>query len=248
MNNIIQDIRKFENLWKRILITMGFTVVYLFGTYLVIPGVDPNYLAGLVRQSGGGLMSLLDMFSGGAFSNASIFALGIMPYILALIILRLASVVVPFFRKMRNEGESGCRKLNLIARFLTIAILVVQGFAYITNLKFQMMQVGAPLPSGWWFILSSVIIMVAGSMFVLWIGERITDKGLGNGILFIFVIGLINRLPQAVIQEFESRFSEHGGSLAMFLAEMLFLLLVVAGTTFLIQCISKVTRKQNVIN
>jgi preprotein translocase subunit SecY len=214
--------------------------IYLFGTYVVIPGVDPKDLTGLVSQTRGGLMALLDMFSGGAFSNASIFALGIMPYISASIVMQLMAIVVPSFQKMQREGESGRRKINQMTRYLTVAILVVQGFAYLTNLEMQMMQIGASLPSGLWFRVSSIIIMAAGSMFVLWLGERITDKGIGNGISFIIMVGIINRLPRSIVEEFTSRMNEQAGGLVMFLLEMLFLLLVIAGAILLVQGTRKV--------
>ena len=236
----IKNIWKIEDLRKRILITMGYVTIYLFGTYVVIPGVDPKDLTGLANQTRGGLMALLDMFSGGAFSNASIFALGIMPYISASIVMQLMAIVVPSFQKMQREGESGRRKINQLTRYLTVAILVVQGFAYLTNLEMQMMSIGATLPSGLWFKISSIIIMAAGSMFVLWLGERITDKGIGNGISFIIMIGIINRLPRSIVEEFTSRMNEQAGGLVMFLLEMLFLLLVIAGAILLVQGTRKV--------
>ena len=238
--NTIKNIWKIEDLRKRILITMGFVTVYLFGTYVVIPGVDPKDLTGLAKQTSGGLMALLDMFSGGAFSNASIFALGIMPYISASIVMQLVSIMIPSFQKMQREGESGRRKINQMTRYLTVAILVVQGFAYLTNLQMQMAQIGASLPSGLWFRIQSIIIMAAGSMFVLWLGERITDKGIGNGISFIIMIGIINRFPQALAQEFTSRMNEQAGGLVMFLLQLLFLLLVIAGAILLVQGVRKV--------
>jgi preprotein translocase subunit SecY len=236
----IKNIWKIEDLRKRILITLLYVTIYLFGTYVVIPGVDPKDLTGLANQTRGGLMALLDMFSGGAFSNASIFALGIMPYISASIVMQLMAIVVPSFQKMQREGESGRRKINQITRYLTVAILIVQGFAYLTNLEIQMVQSGASLPSGLWFRLSSIIIMAAGSMFVLWLGERITDKGIGNGISFIIMIGIINRLPRSIVEEFSSRTNEQAGGLVMFLLEMLFLLFVIAGAIMLVQGTRKV--------
>jgi preprotein translocase subunit SecY len=236
----IKNIWKIEDLRKRILITLLYVTIYLFGTYIVIPGVDPKDLTGLANQTRGGLMALLDMFSGGAFSNASIFALGIMPYISASIVMQLMAIVVPSFQKMQREGESGRRKINQMTRYLTVAILVVQGFAYLTNLEMQMLQSGASLPSGLWFRISSIIIMAAGSMFVLWLGERITDKGIGNGISFIIMIGIINRLPRSIVEEFTSRMNEQAGGLVMFLLEMLFLLLVIAGAILLVQGTRKV--------
>jgi preprotein translocase subunit SecY len=206
----IQNIWKIEDLRKRILITLGFVAIYLFGTYVVIPGVDPKALTALSSQTRGGLMALLDMFSGGAFSNASIFALGIMPYISASIVMQLVTILIPSFQKLQREGESGRKKINQLTRYLTVIILVVQGFAYLTNLDYQMRMVGSSLPPGMWYRMSSIIIMAAGSMFVLWLGERITDKGIGNGISFIIMIGIINRLPRSLMEEFTSRMNERG--------------------------------------
>ena len=219
-----------QNIWnnrKRFLIIMGFATVYLLGTYVVIPGVNPNSLTGLARQTDYGLMGLLDLFSWGAFSNASIFALGIMPYILAVIIMRLMSTVVPFFRKMRYDDEDGLKKINRITLFLTLTILVIQGFAYMTNL---MIIVDTPLPSGWWFIASSITIMVAGSMFLLWITERITNKGIGNGVLFIIVLGIINHLPKMLFKAYETNLV----GLNLFFIEVLALFLVVTVTILIV--------------
>jgi preprotein translocase subunit SecY len=241
----IKNIWKIEDLRRRILITFLYVTIYIAGTYVVIPGVDPKDLTGLADQTRGGLMALLDMFSGGAFSNASIFALGIMPYISASIVMQLMTIVIPSFQKMQREGESGRRKINQMTRYLTVVILIVQGFAYLTNLEIQMAQIGASLPSAslssrLWFRISSIIIMAAGSMFVLWLGERITDKGIGNGISFIIMIGIINRLPRSLVEEFTSRMNEQAGGLVMFLLEMLFLLLVIAGAIALVQGTRKV--------
>jgi len=231
----IKNIWKIEELKKRILITLGYVAIYLFGTYVVLPGVDPKALSGLASQTRGGLMALLDMFSGGAFSNASIFALGIMPYISASIVMQLVTILIPSFQKMQREGESGRKKINQMTRYLTVVILVVQGFAYLTNLEYQMRSVGASLPPGFWYRVSSIIIMAGGSMFILWLGERITDKGIGNGISFIIMIGIINRLPRSLAEEFTSRMSEQAGGLVMFLIELLVLLFVIAGAIALVQ-------------
>ena len=236
----IKNIWKIEDLRKRILITMGYVAIYLFGTYVVLPGVDPKALTGLANQTRGGLLALLDMFSGGAFSKASIFALGIMPYISASIVMQLVTIIIPSFQKMQREGESGRKKINQMTRYLTVAILFVQGFAYLTNLDMQMRQLGSSLPLGMWYKISSIIIMAAGSMFVLWLGERITDKGIGNGISFIIMIGIINRLPRSLMEEFTSRMNEQAGGLVMFLLELLFLLLVIAGAIALVQGTRKV--------
>ena len=184
----------------------------------------------------GGLMALLDMFSGGAFSNASIFALGIMPYISASIVIQLLSIAVPYFQKMQKEGESGRQKMNQITRYLTVAILLFQGPSYLVNLSVQMAQAGQPLAIGFnWFTISSTILLCAGSMFVMWLGERITDRGVGNGISFIILIGIIARLPGAFVQEFSSRLNDAGGGLIVFLLEVVILLLVFAFAIMLVQ-------------
>lgn len=236
----IKNIWKIEDLRKRILITFLLVLIYRFGTYIVLPGIDPKDLTALGEQTRGGLMALLDMFSGGAFSNASIFALGIMPYISASIVMQLAAIVIPSFQKMQREGESGRRKINQWTRYLTVIVLILQGSAYLVNLNVQLRSAGASMPTDWWFRISSTIIMAGGSMFVLWLGERITDKGIGNGISFIILIGIIARLPHSLFEEFTSRVTEKSGGLVMFLFEILFLLLVMAGAILLVQGTRKV--------
>ena len=236
----IKNIWKIEDLRKRILITLLLVLIYRFGTYIVLPGIDPKDLTALGEQTRGGLMALLDMFSGGAFSNASIFALGIMPYISASIVMQLAAIVIPSFQKMQREGESGRRKINQWTRYLTVIVLILQGSAYLVNLNVQLRSAGASMPTAWWFRISSTIIMAGGSMFVLWLGERITDKGIGNGISFIILIGIIARLPHSLFEEFTSRVTEKSGGLVMFLFEILFLLLVMAGAILLVQGTRKV--------
>ena len=231
----IKNIWKIEDLRYRLLITLLFVLIYRFGSFIVLPGIDPTALTALRAQTEGGLMALLDMFSGGAFSNASIFALGIMPYISASIIIQLLTIAVPRFQKMQQEGESGRQKMNQITRVLTVAILVLQGPSYLVNLSVQMAQAGTPLTIGLnWFTISSTIILCAGSMFVMWLGERITDRGVGNGISFIILIGIIARFPGAIVQEFSSRLNE-GGGLVVFLAEIVLLLLVFAAAIMLVQ-------------
>ncbi|MCD7931749.1 MAG: preprotein translocase subunit SecY [Tannerellaceae bacterium] len=236
----IKNIWKIEDLRNRILTTLLYVAIFRFGTFVVLPGIDPKTLTALQDSTRGGLLGLLDMFSGGAFSNASIFALGIMPYISASIAMQLLAIAVPSIQKMQREGESGRRKINQWTRYLTIAILLLQGPTYLVNLSVQLRQVGAALPAGWWFTISSTVILAAGSMFVLWLGERITDKGIGNGISFIILIGIIARLPQAVYWEGRSRVAEQQGGLVMFLVEILFLLLVTAGAIMLVQGVRKV--------
>ena len=232
---------KIEDLRKRILITILFVAIYRFGSYVVLPGIDPSALAQLQKQTSGGLMSLLDMFSGGAFSNASIFALGIMPYISASIVMQLLAVAVPYFQKMQREGESGRKKISWYTRILTVAILFFQAPSYLMNLK---MQAYGALSSGidWsLFFVPAFIILTAGSMFILWLGERITDKGIGNGISMIIMIGIIARLPQAFIQEVTSRFTAiTGGGLVMFIVEILILYAVVCASLLLVQGVRKI--------
>ncbi|MBQ9439455.1 MAG: preprotein translocase subunit SecY [Paludibacteraceae bacterium] len=231
----IKNIWRIEDLRYRLFITTLFVLIYRFGSFVVLPGIDPDALTELKSQTAGGLMALIDMFSGGAFSNASIFALGIMPYISASIVIQLLTIAVPYFQKMQQEGESGRTKMNQIVRYLTVVILLIQGPSYLVNLGVQMAQTGSPMPDGFWFRFSSTIILCAGSMFVMWLGERITDKGVGNGISFIILIGIIARLPGALIKEFASRLGDAGGGLIMFLVELFFLLVVVALSVLLVQ-------------
>ena len=225
MKKFIEYLRncwKVEDLRQRLLITLLFVAIYRFGSFVVLPGINPGMLEKLQSQTAGGLMSLLDMFSGGAFSNASIFALGIMPYISASIVMQLLAVAVPYFQKMQREGESGRKKINWYTRILTVAILLFQAPAYLMNLK---MQAAGALATGisWsTFMIPATIILAAGSMFILWLGERITDKGVGNGISLIIMIGIIARLPQAFFQEATSRFTAiSGGGIVMFFAQAL---------------------------
>ena len=243
MKKIIENLKniwRIEDLRMRILITILFVAIYRFGSTVVLPGIDSNALAELQKQTQGGLMSLLDMFSGGAFSQASIFALGIMPYITASIVIQLLAVAVPYFQKMQREGESGRRKINQYTRFLTLAILTFQAPTYLFHLKQTTGEAAFLMGDGLGFIISSTIILAAGSMFVLWLGERITDKGIGNGISFIILIGIIARLPHSLFEEFTSRVTEKSGGLVMFLFEILFLLLVMAGAILLVQGTRKV--------
>ena len=232
---------KVEDLRMRLLITILFVAIYRFGSFVVLPGINPANLERLQQQTAGGLMSLLDMFSGGAFSNASIFALGIMPYISASIVMQLVAIAVPSFQKMQREGESGRKKIMQYTRYLTVAILIFQAPSYLMNLK---MQSPGALASGLsWseFIIPATIILAAGSMFILWLGERITDKGVGNGVSLIIMIGIIARLPQSFIQEVGSRFTAiTGGGIVMFIVEVLILYAVVCAAILLVQGTRKV--------
>lgn len=235
----LTNIWKIEDLRNRLWMTLLFVLIYRFGSFVVLPGIDTHTLTALKSQTSGGLMGLLDMFSGGAFSNASIFALGIMPYISASIVIQLLTIAVPYFQKMQREGESGRRKMNQITRYLTVAILLLQGPSYLVNLNVQIAQAGYAFPSGFWFSASSTLILCAGSMFVMWLGERMTDKGIGNGISMIIMIGIIARFPSAVIQEFASRFGDTGGGV-MFLMEVVALLIVIGLAIMLVQGTRKI--------
>ena len=232
---------KVEDLRMRLLITVLFVAIYRFGSFVVLPGINPANLEKLQEQTAGGLMSLLDMFSGGAFSNASIFALGIMPYISASIVMQLVAIAVPSFQKMQREGASGHKKIAQYTRYLTVAILLFQAPSYLLNLK---MTSASALASGlsWTeFMIPATIILAAGSMFILWLGERITDKGVGNGVSMIIMIGIIARFPQAFIQEVSSRFTAiTGGGLVMFIVEILILYAVVCAAILLTQATRKV--------
>jgi preprotein translocase subunit SecY len=237
----LKNIWRVEDLRTRILITLAFAAMYRFGSFVVLPGINPDALTALREQTNTGLMSLLNMFSGGAFSNASIFALGIMPYISASIVIQLFAFVVPYFQKLQREGESGRRKMNQYTRYLTIIILIFQAPSYLINLRMQ--AAGALNPSLNWtmFILSSTIILAAGSMFILWIGERITDKGIGNGVSLIIMLGIIARLPKAFIQEAVSRATNAaGGGLIMGIIELMLLFVVILAAILLVQGTRKI--------
>ena len=237
----IKNIWKIEDLRVRIGITLLFVAIYRFGSYVVLPGIDPAMLTRLQDQTSGGLMSLLDMFSGGAFSNASIFAWGIMPYISASIVIQLLAIAVPYFQKLQREGESGRRKINQYTRYLTVLILLVQAPSYLLNLRYTAGMALSESINWNVFMITSTIILAAGSMFVLWLGERITDKGIGNGVSLIIMIGIIARLPQAFIQEFTSRMSAAtGGGIIMFLFEVVFLFLVICAGVALLRGTRKV--------
>ncbi len=230
----IKNIFKIEELRKRLGYTFLLLLVYRLGCFIVVPGIDPTKLQELEAQASTGLLSLLDMFSGGAFGNASIFALGVMPYISASIVIQLLGVMVPYFQKMQREGESGRRKMNQWTRYLTIVILLLQGPAYITNLHAQL-PADAFLVQGFGFNVFATIVLMAGTMFVMWLGERITDRGIGNGISLIIMVGIIARLPFAVFAEAAQRFNQTNGGALMFLIEIVILFLVFIATIALVQ-------------
>ena len=229
----IKNIFKIEDLRARLIYTFGIIVLYRLGKYVTLPGIDPSQLANLKSQTNSGIMGLLDMFSGGAFSQASVFALGIMPYISASIVVQLLGIVFPYFQKLQKEGESGRRKMNQYTRYLTVAILILQAPTYLINLHAQL-PASAFIITGTFFTMSSVIILTAGTMFVMWLGEKITDKGIGNGISLIIMIGIVARLPQSFIFESGSRMNGAGGAIGL-IVEILFLFLVILGTILLVQ-------------
>ena len=219
MKKLIETIRNIwniEDLRDRLLVTLGILAIYRFGSFVVIPGVDPAQLSALQDQTADGLLGLLNMFTGGAFSQASIFALGIMPYISASIVVQLLGMAVPYFQKLQKEGESGRRKINNITRYLTILITGGQAPGYIANLQATLPETAFLLPAGG-FWLSSIIILVTGTMFVMWLGEKITDRGVGNGISLLIMIGIIASFPQSLMQEFVSALGSTGGGLVVFL-------------------------------
>jgi len=236
----IKNIWKIEDLRQRILFTLGILLIYRLGSFIVLPGIDPGQLDALQQQTSGGVLGLLNMFSGGAFARASIFSLGIMPYISASIVVQLLGIAVPYFQRLQREGESGRRKINQITRYLTVAILIVQAPGYLKNLQVQLPETAFVMGSTTFFYVSSVIILTAGSMFIMWLGERITDRGIGNGISLIIMVGIIARLPYSLFAEFASRLEETGGGLVAFLVEMIILFFVFMGVILLVQGTRKI--------
>lgn len=242
--NTIRNIFKIEELKSRILMTLGLLLIYRLGSYVVLPGIDPVILEDLTPQGGGaGLTGLIDLFAGGAFSRASVFALGIMPYISASIVVQLMGMVVPSFQKMMKEGESGRNKINQITRYLTIVITAAQAIGFLINLKAQflpaiILRTGDSLDLS--FVLSTVVVLTAGTMFVMWLGEKITDRGLGNGISLIIMVGIIARLPDSLFAEFQFRVGTGGGGLVPFLIEIVMLALIVGLTILLVQGTRKI--------
>ena len=239
----LKNIYKIEELRKRVLYTIGLLLVYRLGCFVVIPGINPNALgagSALANQmDSNALLGLLDVFSGGAFANAAILALGVMPYITASIIIQLLGIMVPAVQKLQKEGESGRRKMNQWTRLLTIGVLCIQGPAYVANLHMQMPQ--AFVYGGTFaFFAYATVILIAGTMFTMWLGERITDKGIGNGVSMIIMIGIVARLPQALLAEFTARVSTSTGSLIMFVVELALLFLVFLVSIAVIQAVRKV--------
>jgi preprotein translocase subunit SecY len=230
----IQNIFKIEDLRKRIVYTVLLLLVYRLGSFVVLPGIDPLQLNNLQSQASSGLLGLLNIFSGGAFGNASVFALGIMPYISASIVIQLLGMMIPYFQRLQREGESGRRKMNQWTRYLTIIILAFQGPAYMANLHAQLPQ-QAFLVGGFSYNIFTTIILIAGTMFVMWLGERITDRGIGNGISLIITVGIVARLPFAFLAEAGSRLNDTVGGPLMLVVELVLLMLVFAVTIALVQ-------------
>ena len=224
--------------------TVLLVFIYRLGCYVVLPGISPDAIDALQNFTNrSGLMQLLDMFSGSAFSQASIFALGIMPYITASIVIQLCGMILPSFQKLQREGESGRQKLNQYTRYLTVAILVLQAPAYLINLQVQASSANSAIHMGFWTVAYLTIILAAGSMFIMWLGERITDRGIGNGISFIILVGIIARLPEALYFEFTTRLPSDGasqGGLVMFIVEVVLLFAVTVGAVLLVQGTRKV--------
>ena len=241
----IKNIFKIEELRKRIGYTLLLILVYRLGSFIVLPGIDASQLAKMQDFAQEGLVGLLDMFSGGAFGNASIFALGVMPYISASIVIQLLGVFVPYFRKMQMEGESGRRKMNQYTRYLTILILCIQGPAYMAALHQQVPASAfvAVNQLGWsnfWFNLVSTVILIGGTMFVMWLGERITDRGIGNGISLIIMVGIIARLPFALGAEISAKWGNAVGGILLLVVELIVLFFVFVAAIALVQAVRKV--------
>ena len=239
----VKNIWKIEDLRKRIIYTLALLLIYRLGSFVVIPGINPNALgagSGIADQvEGNGLLGLLNIFTGGAFSNASVLALGVMPYITASIVIQLMGMVVPYFQKMQKEGESGRRKLNQWTRFLTIAVLMLQGPTYVANLYRQVPE-SFVYGNTFQFVAFATLVLIAGTMFIMWLGEKITDRGIGNGVSLIIMVGIVARLPHALIAEFNTRFTEATGGMIMLIVELVLLFLVFMATIALVQAVRRI--------
>ncbi len=237
----IANMFKIEDLRKRLIYTFLLIVVYRLGSYVVLPGIDATQIAALQQKTSEGLVGLLNMFSGGAFGNASIFALGVMPYISASIVIQLLGVFLPSFQRLQREGESGRRKMNQYTRYLTILILAIQGPAYVASLRSTLPpEAFVTTMNGWWYGVFATIILIGGTMFVMWLGERITDRGIGNGISIIIMIGIIARLPQALWIEISEKWTTSLGGMLVLVIELVILFLVFVGTIALVQAVRKI--------
>jgi len=241
----IKNIFKIEELRKRLAYTFVLILIYRLGCVVVLPGIDASMLASLQSTAETGLVGLLNMFSGGAFGNASIFALGVMPYISASIVIQLLGVFVPYFRKLQMEGESGRKKMNQMTRWLTILIICIQGPAYMATLHSQIPAEAFTAVNGlgwsnFMYNLVSTIILMAGSMFVMWLGERITDRGIGNGISLIIMIGIVARLPYALFAEIGEKLATNSGGIILLIVELLLWFFVVVAAIALVQAARRV--------
>ncbi|PVW13374.1 preprotein translocase subunit SecY [Marixanthomonas spongiae] len=237
----LKNIWKIEELRNRIMVTLGLLLVYRFGAQVVLPGIDASQLAGFAGKFDSGLGGLLNAFTGGAFANASVFALGIMPYISASIVVQLMQIAVPYLQKLQKEGESGRKKITQITRWLTIGICLVQAPSYLAGLP----ALGVPteafiLGQTPMFYISSVIILVTGTIFAMWLGEKITDKGVGNGISILIMVGIIATLPQSFAQEFASRVLESNGGLIMILIELVIWFVIILASVMLVMAVRKI--------
>ncbi len=235
----LKNIWAIEELRGRILTTLLLVLIYRFGSYVVLPGINPAALEGLGKSGSSGLLGLFNTFVGGSFSRASVFALGIMPYISASIALQLLGMAIPYFQKLQKEGESGRRKINQYTRFATILITAFQGMAYVTYLNSQVGPNGILVPPTI-FWLSTIVTLTAGTMFALWLGERITDKGIGNGVSILIMVGIMARFPTAILTEIQARVAMGGGGLIMFLVEIIFLVAVIFFIILLVQGTRKI--------
>jgi preprotein translocase subunit SecY len=237
----LANVWKIEELKNRILITLGLLLVYRFGAQVTLPGIDATQLASLAGQTKDGIGSILDMFTGGSFSKASVFALGIMPYISASIVVQLMGIAIPYLQKLQKDGESGRKKINQITRWLTIAITLVQGPGYIYNLYKTLPNTAFLLGfDSFSFLFSSVIILVTGTIFAMWLGEKITDKGIGNGISLLIMVGILARLPEAFMQEFASTITNNNGGPMLLVIEIIGWLLVIIACVLLVMAVRKI--------
>ena len=238
---VISNIWKIEELRGRIIVTLGLLLVYRFGAQVVLPGIDTSQLAELSSNTEQGILGILNAFTGGAFANASVFALGIMPYISASIVVQLMGIAVPYLQKLDKEGESGRKTKNQITRWLTIGICIVQAPAYLYSLS----ALGVPdsaflLGKGLSFIVPAVIILVTGCVFAMWLGEKITDKGIGNGISLLIMIGIIAKMPQSFVQEFVSRTANNTGGLMFMLIEVILWFIVILASVLLVMATRRI--------
>jgi len=236
----IKNIWSIEDLRSRILTTLLLVLIYRVGSYIVLPGIDANLLNQFSEKSNQGILGLFNMFAGGSFSRASIFALGIMPFISASIAIQLLTIAVPYFQKLQKEGESGRKKINQYTRILTVVVTGFQASAYVAFLKTQSAAAIIPTYGAFFFWLTTTIVLTAGTLFVMWLGEKITDKGIGNGTSIIIMVGILARLPQALIQEFTSRTTEAGGGLLVFLIELAVFIFITIGLILLVQGTRKI--------